>query len=250
MSQLKSATLENVVADEESFLKTIPYSLVATNLKGVYASPARPDHFDVNAATAAELVNNGIPWRRPSLRDDPGLVAAWNNHFSRKWLAKDRIVPQLVPQTGRTHHLRGGAINPHSNGPTPWAGAYIPGAWTSVSGSWQVPTVSTLKEGQGTEGGWNSSSWLGIDGYNPAVSNDVLQAGIEQKVSANGNASYIAWFEWFAPGQNTGGITGFSNKAVLQETSPLSPSLASLNNNLSDVHNLARGIIPFHCIGW
>jgi hypothetical protein len=30
-------------------------------------------------------------------------------------------------------------------------------------------------------------------------SNDVLQAGIEQKVDVNGNATYLAWYEWFAP---------------------------------------------------
>jgi hypothetical protein len=50
---------------------------------------------------------------------------------------------------------------------------------------------------QGTEGGWNSSSWVGIDGT--YGSDDVLQAGVQQQVDANGNAHYVAWFEWFAP---------------------------------------------------
>ena len=90
-----------------------------------------------------------------------------------------------------------------------------------------IPTVSKPTEPQGTEGGWNSASWVGIDSANTNdgkfSSNDVLQAGVEQRVDARGNANYTAWFEWFAPTQG---------KTVLGDTSPLTPSLASLNGRL------------------
>jgi hypothetical protein len=60
--------------------------------------------------------------------------------------------------------------------------------------------VSKPTEPQGNEGGWNSSSWVGIDGLEP-LSNDVLQGGIQQRVDGGGAASYVAWYEWYAPKQ-------------------------------------------------
>ena len=45
---------------------------------------------------------------------------------------------------------------------------------------------------------------------------------MQQSVDGNGNASYVAWFEWFAP----------ISKVTLGDTSPLTPSLASLNGNM------------------
>lgn len=41
---------------------------------------------------------------------------------------------------------------------------------------------------------------VGIDGK--YGSNDVLQAGIQQQVTSNGDPSYVAWYEWFAPQQS------------------------------------------------
>jgi Peptidase A4 family/PASTA domain len=76
----------------------------------------------------------------------------------------------------------------------------VPGKWTGAIGFWAVPTVTEPLEPQGTEGGWNSTSWVGIDGF--GGSNDVLQAGVQQKVDANGNAQYLAWYSWFAPQQS------------------------------------------------
>jgi hypothetical protein len=127
---------------------------------------------------------------------------AWKRFFSRKWLPKDSIVPEFEPQVGISHNLKkqpkrqtdgsylGGV----------WSGAAAnTGTWSNIIGYWTVPTVSKPNEPQGQEGGWNSSSWLGLDGF--STSDDVLQAGIQQRVSANGVASYVAWFEWYAPQQ-------------------------------------------------
>jgi hypothetical protein len=188
--------------DEEAFRKKIPFSLVPTNLKGAFATPAPPDSFDPSAASQLDLMKHGLLWRKPAPGDPPALHEAWTKFFSRKWLAKDRIVPESHPQIGRTHNLK---VLPTKqtdatyNG-TVWSGAGTKtGTWTSIIGYWHIPTVSKPSEPQGTEGGWNSSSWIGLDGF--FVSNDVLQAGIQQHVSAGGVATYVAWYEWFAPQQ-------------------------------------------------
>jgi hypothetical protein len=89
-------------------------------------------------------------------------------------------------------------------------------------GAWVIPTVSKPTEAQGLEGGWNSASWVGLDGDSLVGSTDVLQAGIEQRVSSGGTASYTAWYEWFCGLQ----------KRTLGDTSPRSPALASLNGQL------------------
>ena len=71
--------------------------------------------------------------------------------------------------------------------------------WTAASGFWKVPTVSRPDEPESKDGGWNSSTWVGIDGWNQ---NDVLQTGTTQQVDSNGDTHYSAWYEWFGPDQD------------------------------------------------
>jgi hypothetical protein len=194
--------------DEEGFRRSTPFQLRATNLKGVYATPAPPEDFDPRTATPSELIQHGLLWRRPTADDPPGMRAAWEKIFSRKWLAKDRIVPESHPQLGITHNYRGPAPKKQEDttySGQVWAGAGTQtGKWTGVIGYWKIPAVSVPSEPQGTEGGWNSSSWLGLDGF--FFSNDVLQAGIQQRViwvpfAQIGIPIYVAWYEWYAPPQ-------------------------------------------------
>jgi Peptidase A4 family len=191
--------------DIRPFWRKIPYALVATNLQGVYAGPTPPSDLDPSTATVSELVKSGLLWRRPSANDDPALRRAWQKVFSRKWLAENRIVPELHPQIGKTHGLKVPMIKVTDTNfvNSAWAGAGTRGGdWTGVIGFWKIPAVTKPAEPQGYRGGWTSSSWIGIDGFDIGiVSNDVLQAGIEQAVSASGVASYVAWFEWYAPAQ-------------------------------------------------
>jgi hypothetical protein len=70
--------------------------------------------------------------------------------------------------------------------------------WVLAMGFWTIPTVSEPDEPPGKDGDWESSSWVGIDGY---FTNDVLQAGIEQVVDDDGDTKYVAWYEWYAPEQ-------------------------------------------------
>jgi hypothetical protein len=203
MASAVSLQEHGFLLDDQTFRRKIPFDLTPTALKGVYASPPPPDNFDPKNASSGELVKRGLLWRKPAAGDDPALIRTWQQVFSRKWPASLRIVPELSPQIGKTHilkkPLRRVTDQNFLNGG--WAGAgFRGGSWTGIVGFWNVPSVSKPSEPQGLEGGWNSSSWLGIDGFDVnIVSDDVLQAGIQQIVNANGQASYVAWFEWFAP---------------------------------------------------
>ena len=215
------ASPDTRLVDRRSALQQrLPHQLIPTNLEGAFATPAPPEEFDPNTASASELMKHGIFLRRPSQEDPPEVQAAWQKVFSKKWLPENRIVPRLETKRGVTHNRRKFIKTNAGFSSNNWGGGSISGSWVTAVGTWAVPTVSKPPEGQGKEGGWNSSSWVGIDGA--YGSNDVLQAGVEQRVDGNGNASYVAWFEWFAPIQKT----------ILGDTSPLTPALASLNGNM------------------
>lgn len=75
---------------------------------------------------------------------------------------------------------------------TNWAG-YIATTsattpFTSVSASWQVPSVSTTPKPA------FSSAWVGIGGVYRNGSK-LIQAGTEQDVASDGTATYSAWYE-------------------------------------------------------
>lgn len=222
---------------QDVFRERLPYKVTPTNIQGVYAGGI-PDSVDPNTASPSELIKHGLLLPRPGKNQHPGVAAAWGKFFSRRWLAKDRIIPHLQPQPGKTHFQRRqfpkteGDLNQEFD-QAAWSGASIKGQWVTCFGNWTVPTVSQPREPAGADGGWDSSSWLGIDGVVQYGSTDVLQAGIQQSVNSQGQPSYIAWFEWFVQGQPGGTINEFSSrKVILGDTSPLSPSVASFNGNL------------------
>jgi len=203
-----SKSIADFLPDEGAFRARHPFPLKPTNLRGAFAIPAPPDTFDPKTASQSDLTKNGLMWRKPAPGDPPELQRAWDRFFSRKWLAKDRIVPESHPQIGVIHKYRGPAPVKQQDGTfvgNVWAGAGTKtGKWTSVIGSWKIPSVTAPPEPQGTEGGWNSSSWVGLDGF--FFSNDVLQAGIQQRVLSIPPFNlhipiYVAWYEWFAPQQ-------------------------------------------------
>ncbi len=65
---------------------------------------------------------------------------------------------------------------------------------TAASATWTVPAVSHPDEPESAKGGYQSGSWVGIDGWR---SHDLLQAGVAHNVDGDGNPSYYAWYEWF-----------------------------------------------------
>jgi hypothetical protein len=63
--------------------------------------------------------------------------------------------------------------------------------------------VSVPPQPAGTDGGWESSSWVGLNGDSASGTQDILQTGIRQSVNAAGTPKYVAWYEWFANGDTT-----------------------------------------------
>ncbi len=236
MKQQANAPLDSMER-MEAFTKRLPFAVVPTNIPGAFASPGLPPDLDLSAPTTTMLLRHGIPFRKPEANERPEVLRAWERAFGPEGRSEKTIIPVLQPQMGRFHHLRGPVAQAETSFTgNAWAGGVVKGTWVSATGNWTVPTVSKPTEAQGSEGGWNSASWVGIDGFNApgyTGSNDVLQAGVEQRVDGRGNASYIAWFEWFVPNSVQGAISSISQgKQVLGDTTPLSPSLASLNGRL------------------
>jgi Peptidase A4 family len=185
MAQVPSAS------SREALQRVLPWQLLETSLPGVYWTPAPPDDLDLNAADKTTLLRHGLLSRRPGPGDHPKVQAAWNRAFTGNRLAIKRIKPEFGIQSGKTHQVWTDNA---------WAGGVVEGgqdSYTAANGFWTVPTVSEPKEPPGTDGGWSSSSWIGIDGMAPDT--DVLQAGIQQDVDKYGNASYTAFYEWFVP---------------------------------------------------
>jgi hypothetical protein len=200
MSGPKEEVAGKFIHDEAAFRRVIPYTLIATDMPGVYTSPAWPDDFDPNTASPAELVKNGLLVRRPGKTDPPELVAAWKRAFSRKWRAADRIVPRFGTPIVKPPILRKPikkGVGKQLTSPN-WAGAVFPGGkWVGILANWKVPTVSK-QPGETSANGWFSASWIGIDGWE--ASNDVLQAGVAQVIPPpQYEPQYYAWYEWYAP---------------------------------------------------
>lgn len=164
--------------------------LVETNLEGVRAGsiPDLTHHRD-----HAELIVRALGFEAGGPND-----ALRSRILARSWPADARIIPHLVPQIGVTHLLTSsGAHADVAYTSNNWAGSTIAGNWTDDVGIWRVPAVSIPETPPGTNGGWDSSSWVGIDGA--YGSNDVLQAGVQQSVAGDGSTTYVAWYEWYAP---------------------------------------------------
>ncbi|MBB2890638.1 G1 family glutamic endopeptidase [Flexivirga oryzae] len=166
--------------------------LQATNLAGVHALVATQAHLTQHDHATTILDQLALP------TDTPAARALRERITTTRWPADALIVPHLSPQPGLTHLLtptveRADMAYTSNN----WAGSTISGTWADAVGIWRVPTVSIPETPAGTDGGWDSSSWVGIDGT--YGSNDVLQAGVQQSVARNGSTTYVAWYEWYAP---------------------------------------------------
>jgi hypothetical protein len=166
-----------------------------TNLPGVTAiqwSQETPSVSISHSEAAARQLLGPLDYR------DKRVAALSQRLLRREWTAGDRIIPRLAPQIGVTHLLspqkKIADTDFTSNN---WSGSTIPGTWAHAVGIWRIPTVSIPSTPAGTDGGWDSSSWVGIDGT--YGSNDVLQAGVQQSIGSDGLTIYVAWYEWFAP---------------------------------------------------
>ncbi|KAF7982654.1 hypothetical protein HWV62_27103 [Athelia sp. TMB] len=113
-----------------------------------------------------------------------------------------------------------------------WAGAawsdQPPGTFTSVTGTFTVPTPT------GSNG--SSTAWVGIDGYSCQTA--LLQTGIDFTISG-GQVSYSTWLEWVPAAQvsydSASDISFFGGDSVTLTVTATSATtgIATIENNTS-----------------
>lgn len=199
-------------------------SVAPGDLDDYYADLRPPGPFDPVSASQADLERFGFPVR-PDATEDPAGFARWQRRFAR---ARHFVVPDLrVVQRGRGGPTRvaegeeeGLYAGPNWSGNVVVAGKGV--QFTGVMGMWTVPTVHRPLSGPFQRGEqydiaalWQSSSWIGIDGWLPH-SGDVFQAGVEHDLYIVDPGPefgpvdvpvYYAWTEWFPAGAV--GVGGF-----------------------------------------
>jgi hypothetical protein len=119
-----------------------------------------------------------------------------------------------------------------------WSGYAVTagvGQVTAVGGSWVVPAIT------GTTG-QDSSTWVGIDGYGGST---VEQIGTQQIIQ-NGQASYVAWYEFFGDyyqpaGLNAKGQPNQAGPAYYQVNIPTSTINPQPGDTISAAVYLAPG---------
>jgi hypothetical protein len=78
-----------------------------------------------------------------------------------------------------------------------WSGYAVTGSnYTSMQGSWNMPSVSYAPGGSGGGAEQTSSTWIGIGGNGP---NDdtLVQLGTLQQVNSSGGTKYYAWYLFY-----------------------------------------------------
>jgi hypothetical protein len=211
--------------DDAEFRRALPFDVLPTDIAGVFDVPLPPPGFDPRTATAEELQRAGMRWRRSVANRNPIARALWDRATSRSEAPAGKTAPYR-PSPHPVLPVRRRRRLPDEN-EFSWAGSVVAtGNWTAVSGLWVVPTLSqgsqaastiTYPNGQYFTGWW-LSTWLGLDGYIPNNSNDILQVGITQQIDENNNAYAWAWYEWWLENPPEGSpdyvnaltITGFN----------------------------------------
>jgi len=192
-----------------AWAEDVPAESVAANAflsPGMQVHSQPPAGFDPLTASDLELQRFGFP-PRPDARATPQQYAIWKKMVTAP---QTRIVPSVEQTTIHNQPIqfagRSAAGNP-TNGTTQvaslnWSGFAVVDAnkpfasGTTVFGEYIVPIA---QQAFGTcNGGWDySAEWVGLDGV---MSNDVLQAGIEDDAFCSGSSKktfYKSWFEWF-----------------------------------------------------
>lgn len=202
--------------DEEKLLRAVPFRLEKTAMLGVYTIPAPPAGFDHRTARPSQLIRAGLPWKRPDAETAPLARAAWDRAMARDWRREDSAEP-LGSVRARRRPL--GRVSDGPNVNSNWAGAVLTtGGWTAVIGTWTIPQIKQPPEpsvfDEGFQG-WEMSSWVGLGGYFPNNSNNLLQVGVTQQLLTNGDWGCFAWYQWWIAGNSAGpGVPVYTYQAV------------------------------------
>ena len=154
-------------------------------------------------------------------RNDYVLVmdgGAWKVSSDEQPSAALQPAPQTRTDTGAPTAAR--AFSTSSN----WSGyAATGGTFTSVTGTWTVPTVSTATSGA-------DATWVGIGGVE---SRDLIQAGTQATVSG-GDVEYVAWIEMLPAASRPVSLAvrpGDSVTVTITQQGPEDWSIAIRNNS-------------------
>ena len=130
------------------------------------------------------------------------------------------------PQTDTGTPTAAADVSTSSN----WSGySATGGSFTSVTGTWTVPTVAT------TTGGADAT-WVGIGGI---TSNDLIQAGTQASVS-NGEVAYDAWIEMLPASSKPVSLSvnpGDSVTVSITQKSALDWAISMKNNTTGGAYN-------------
>lgn len=190
--------------DQAEIQAELPFEIRPTSIPGVYDIPAPPPDFDPRTATAEELRRAGLPWHRSVINRNPIARELWDRATARRYTPVDETVTTFGPPPDLKLPPHGPRRGPSLDGDyNTWSGAVVMTGttWTGVQGQWVVPTVSPGEQPAGTSpggfSGWWMSSWVGLGGWIPTGSNNVLQIGITQTVSTDNKHHAWLWYEWW-----------------------------------------------------
>jgi hypothetical protein len=204
-----------VALAEEKLRQAVPYRLEETAMPGVFTIAAPPAGFDPRTARPSELMRAGFPWKHADARSNPVALALWDRVMVREWRHEN------TARAGgrRRHHRPFGHVSDGPNIDTNWAGAVLStDALTSVLGSFQIPQISQPSEAAVFDegfNGWEMSVWIGLGGYLPTNSNNLLQVGVTRQLLTNGMWGCFAWYEWWIAGNKAGtGVPQYTYQSV------------------------------------
>ena len=151
------------------------------------------------------------------------------------WKIQTDVQPDsqvISPSTGTgTPGAQPGTPASTSGSSSNWSG-YVAsgGSFSSVTGSWVVPTVSAASSGA-------DATWVGIGGLN---SNDLIQAGTQATVTGGG-VSYEAWVEMLPQSSRTVPLSVSAGDAVtvtLTKKAASDWAIAIKNNTTGETYDV------------
>jgi hypothetical protein len=182
-------------------------------LPNVYSFVPPPKGTDLTTASKSTLMKHGLLMRKPDQEREPERFARWLRFARDIWTEEKFVPPTFGHPESVTHNLKG-SRRPKKDVPVTygdcynnsWGGIAVVGAWVGAMGTWSVPTVTqpdnppSPATPAANGGGWQSASWVGLDGGAGIIegtnSTDVLQAGVSQNLDSTGQPAYYAWYEW------------------------------------------------------
>ncbi len=177
-----------------------PFHIVPTDMKGVHTFVPPTKGKRLSAASRRELIKHGVLMRRPDPQTEPKRFALWNRFVNELWTEEKYARPMFGPKLSIAHNLKGGRLVNGVIKSDNWSGIVVVGKWVGAMGVWNVPAVTQPSTAAGSDGTWQSASWVGLDGGGLVIpgstSLDALQAGVAQNVDATGKPNYFAWYEW------------------------------------------------------